>query len=336
MTTKTREIHLTARPAGAPGQEHFTITEVDLPDPGPGQILVRNTWLSVDPYMRGRMNAGESYIGAFPVGGPLQGHAVGEVLHSAAPEIPVGATVVHFDGWREHALLDAASPMVNVIDPALAPPQAHLGVLGTTGLSAYAAVKEIAPVLPGDVVFVSAAAGAVGSVAGQVARKLGATRVIGSAGGPAKAAKLVSDFGYDAALDYRAGDLPGQLAKAAPDGIDVYIDNVGGDHLQAAIGAIRPHGRIAMVGMISGYNTPVPGPDNLFLAASREATLRGMLVTSYFHLFPEWLGQASGWLADGTLRTAETVVEGFDNTVSAFLSVFEGANTGKMLVRLPG
>ncbi|MCO1577143.1 NADP-dependent oxidoreductase [Crossiella sp. SN42] len=334
MTINSREFHLTARPTGEPGLEHFALAEVELPDPGPGQLLVRNTWLSVDPYMRGRMNAGESYIEAFPVGGPLEGHGIGEVVASGAPEFPVGATVVHFAGWREHSLLDAADPTVSLIDPALAPPQAWLGALGTTGLSAYAAVKEVAPVREGDVVWVSAAAGAVGSLAGQLARKLGAAKVIGSAGGPAKTAKLVRDFGFDAALDYRAGDLPGQLAAAAPDGIDVYLDNVGGDHLQAAIGAIRQHGRIAMVGMISGYNRPVPGPDNLFTAASREATLRGMLVTSHFHLFPEWIEQAAGWLADGSLHTAETVVEGLENTPAAFLGVLRGENTGKMLVRL--
>ncbi|MGY0235034.1 zinc-binding dehydrogenase [Longispora urticae] len=158
--------------------------------------------------------------------------------------------------------------------------------------------------------------------------------MIGSAGGPAKTRKLLDTFGYDAALDYKAGDLAGQLAAAAPDGIDVYLDSVGGDHLEAAIGAIRPQGRIAMVGAISGYNAPTAGPANLFLAASREATLRGMLVTSYFHLFPEWIGKAAGWLADGSLRTEETVVDGLAEAPAALLGVLGGANVGKMLVRL--
>ncbi|MGW6914742.1 NADP-dependent oxidoreductase [Kitasatospora sp. NPDC054939] len=332
----SREIQLAARPVGEPTADTFELVRTRVPEPAEGEIVVRNTWMSVDPYMRGRMDDAPSYIPPFELGAALEGSAVGTVVASRSAAVPVGATVSHFLGWREYAVLPAAA--ATVVDTDLAPAQAYLGALGTTGLTAYAALTEIAPVREGDTVFVSAAAGAVGSVAGQLARRLGAARVIGSAGGPVKAAKLVADFGYDAAIDYRAGGLEEQLAEAAPGGIDVYLDSVGGDHLRAAVAAMRPGGRIALVGAISGYNdtAPAPGPDNLFQAAAKELSLRGMLVSSWFHLFPEWIDRAAGWLADGSLRTEQTVFEGIDRAPDAFLGVLRGANTGKMLVRLEG
>ncbi|MET9648073.1 NADP-dependent oxidoreductase [Streptomyces syringium] len=223
---------------------------------------------------------------------------------------------------------------MTVVDTSSARPQDYLGALGTTGLTAYAALTRVAPVREGDVVFISAAAGAVGSVAGQLARKLGASRVIGSGARPRP--RRCSTTSDTTPLSATAGRLGEQLAQAAPEGIDVYLDSVGGDHLQAAITAIRPGGRIALVGAISGYNTtePARGPDNLFQAAAKEVTLRGMLVSSYFTLFPEWIGQASGRLADGTLRTEETVTEGIEEAPGAFLGMMRGTNTGKALVRL--
>ncbi|WP_194816242.1 NADP-dependent oxidoreductase [Nocardia sp. XZ_19_385] len=333
LPTTSREIQLAARPTGAPTAEHFALVERELPELAEGQILVRNTWMSVDPYMRGRMDDRPSYIPPFQLGAALEGSAVGEVIASRATEIPVGTTVSHFAGWREHAVLDAAT--VTPIDPELAAPQHYLGALGTTGLTAYAALTDVAPVKPGDTVFISAAAGAVGSVAGQIAKALGAAKVIGSAGGPVKTELLLEEFGYDAAIDYRAGDLAGQLAAAAPEGIDVYLDSVGGEHLRVAVDALRQHGRVALVGAISGYNggTAEPGPD-LYKAATKEATLRGMLVNSYFPIFGEYIGKAATWLADGTVRTKETVYNGLDQAPAAFLGVLSGANTGKMLVRL--
>ncbi|CAM5351844.1 Putative NADP-dependent oxidoreductase OS=Streptomyces glaucescens OX=1907 GN=SGLAU_11025 PE=4 SV=1 [Streptomyces glaucescens] len=259
-TLRSREVHLVSRPVGAPVPENFAVVTTSVPEPADGQVVVRNTWMSVDPYMRGRMNDAPSYIPPFALDAAMEGSAIGEVVASRDASIPVGATVSHFLGWREYAVVDAAG--ATVIDPALGRPQDYLGALGTTGLTAYAALTRIAPVEEGDVVFVSAAAGAVGSVAGQLARKLGASRVIGSAGGPAKTKKLLDGFGYDAAVDYRQRALAEQLAQAAPDGIDVYLDSVGGDHLQAAIGTMRAGGRIALVGAISGYDAtePAPGP----------------------------------------------------------------------------
>jgi NADPH-dependent curcumin reductase CurA len=333
-TTVNREIRLASRPVGEPRLDAFALASVEVPVPGEGQVLVRNTWMSVDPYMRDRMNEGDTYIPAFQLGEALDGGAVGEVIASRSAEVPVGATVLHFLGWREYAVLDASA--ATVIDTSIAPPQAYLGVLGTPGLTAYTAVTEIAEVRPGDVVFVSAAGGAVGSIAGQIARKLGAARVIGSTGGPEKAKRLVAELGFDAAIDYRAGDLAGQLAKVAPDGIDVYVDNVGGEHLEAALAALRRDGRVAMVGAISGYNAtgPVPGPANLVDAIAKQLTLRGVLVNYQLHRFPEYLSKAAGWLADGSLRAAETVVEGVERAPEAFLAMMRGANFGKMLVRL--
>ncbi|MCP2321042.1 hypothetical protein APR12_006432 [Nocardia amikacinitolerans] len=332
-TVTTREIHLAARPDGAPTQANFALVTRQIPELAEGQILVRNTWMSVDPYMRGRMDDRPSYIAPFQVGAVLEGSAVGEVIASRSARIPVGATVTHFAGWREHSVVD--DELATPIDTSAAEPQHFLGALGTTGLTAYAALTDVSPVRPGDTVFVSAAAGAVGSVAGQLAKALGAGRVVGSAGGPAKTALLLEEFGFDAAIDYRAGDLAGQLAEAAPEGIDVYLDSVGGEHLRVAVAAMRPKGRVALVGAISGYNgaTGEQGPD-LYLAATKEVSLRGMLVSSYFPIFGEYIAKAAAWLADGTLRTRETVYEGLEQAPAAFLGVLSGANTGKMLVRL--
>ena len=294
-----REIHLAARPAGEPRPADFALVSTDIPAPADGQIVVRNTWMSVDPYMRGRMDDRESYIPPFPLGGPMEGAALGVVVESRAGAVPVGATVTHFLGWREFAVLDAAG--ATVVDPGLAPAEAYLGALGATGLTAYATVTEVAPVRTGNVVFFSAAAGAAGSVAGQLARKLGATKVIGSAGGPEKAQLVRDRFGFDAAID-----------------------------------ALRPHGHIALVGAISAYNAtaPVPGPDNLFKLAARNGTLRGMLVSNYLGLFPEWIARGTAWLADGSPRTETTVVEGIERAPAAFLDLMRGVNVGKMLVRL--
>jgi NADPH-dependent curcumin reductase CurA len=334
MTTTSREFHLVRRPHGEPVPEDFALVETTVDSPAPGRILVRNEWLSVDPYMRGRMNDVKSYVPPFALGAVMEGGAVGTVVESADESVPVGATVLHMAGWREYA--DVAAKSVQIVDTSIAPAQAYLGVLGTTGLTAYAGLVDIAPVKEGDVVFVSGAAGAVGSVAGQVARKLGAAKVIGSAGGAEKAKRLTDEYGFDVAIDYRLGDLEGQLKAAAPEGIDVYFDNVGGDHLRAAIARMNVGGRIALCGAISQYNVtgPVPGPDNLAMAIGKRLTLRGFIVMDHFNLVPTWIPQAAKWLRDGELRAEETVVEGVENSVDAFLGLLRGANTGKMLIKL--
>ena len=332
--TVSREVHLVRRPHGEPVPEDFALVETPVESPAPGRVLIRNEWLSVDPYMRGRMNDARSYVPAFALGETMEGGAIGTVVESADESVPVGATVLHMAGWREYG--NVAAKSARIIDTELAPATAYLGVLGGTGLTAYVGLTQIAPVKEGDVVFVSGAAGAVGSVAGQVARKLGASRVIGSAGGPEKAKRLIEEFGYDAAIDYRLGGLEGQLKAAAPEGIDVYFDNVGGDHLRAAIARAKVGARIALCGAISQYNAtaPAPGPDNLSLAIGKRLTLRGFIVFDHNDKAPLWGTLAAQWLRDGELRTEETVVEGIDHAVDAFLGVLHGANTGKMLIKL--
>ncbi|MBS2966302.1 NADP-dependent oxidoreductase [Actinocrinis puniceicyclus] len=334
MTTTAREFHLAARPQGAPGPEHFRLVEAELAQPGPGQLLVRNDVLSVDPYMRGRMNDVKSYVPPFALDAPLEGGAVGTVLASGDAAVPVGASVLHMAGWRDYALIPAKH--ATVVDTALAPAGRYLGALGVTGLTAWGGLLIAAEFKAGDIVFVSGAAGAVGSLVGQIAKLKGAARVIGSAGGAQKARALTERFGYDAAIDYRAGDLRGQLAQAAPEGIDVYFDNVGGEHLEAALGAARRGGRVALCGAIAQYNDaePAPGPRNLALAIGKRLTLRGFIVFDYQPRFGEFAAEMAGWLAEGSIEAAETVVHGLENTPEAFLSLFRGANTGKMLIEL--
>ncbi|MGH6657049.1 MAG: NADP-dependent oxidoreductase [Actinocrinis sp.] len=334
MATTAREYHLAARPQGIPKPDDFRLVTRELPDPGAGQVLVRNEVLSVDPYMRGRMNDVKSYVPPFQLDRPLEGAAVGTVLASGDPAVPVGASVLHMAGWRDHALLSAGE--ARVVDTAQAPAGAYLGVLGTTGLTAWVGLLEIAALKPGESVFVSGAAGAVGSIAGQIAKLKGAGRVVGSAGGPHKARALVERFGYDAAIDYRLGDVRGQLSQAAPDGIDVYFDNVGGEHLEAAISAARRYARFALCGSIAQYNNTEaePGPRNLALAIGKRLTLRGFIVLDNLKDFGRFAADMVPWLAEGRIDAAETVAEGLESTPQAFIALFSGGNTGKMLVRL--
>jgi NADPH-dependent curcumin reductase CurA len=332
--TLSRQVHLVSRPTGWPSPENFSLVEVEVPELAPGEVLVRNTVMSVDPYMRGRMNDTRSYVPPFQLDAPLDGGAVGEVVASDADEIEVGQTVMHGLGWRDLAVVDASR--VRPVDTTRAPASAYLGVLGMPGLTAYVGLTRIAQVSEGDTVFVSGAAGAVGSAAGQIARKLGAGRVVGSAGSPEKVAYLRDELGYDAAFDYHDGPVRHRLAEHAPDGIDVYFDNVGGEHLEAAIGHMRDFGRVAACGAISQYNdeAPTPGPRNLTLLVTRRLTLRGFIVADHQDVAPEYAAAAAGWVADGSLRYRETVVDGLENAVDAFLGLHRGENVGKMLVRL--
>ncbi len=331
----SRQVNLVARPNGAPVAGDFELVEVAVPAPGEGEVVVANRFMSVDPYMRGRMNDVESYVPPFQLGEVLAGGAVGEVIESNSSDLAVGDLVVHGLGWREIAVVSAAATQpATAVDGV--PLSANLGVLGMPGLTAYAGLLEVASFEEGDAVFVSGAAGAVGSVVGQIARLRGASRVIGSAGSDEKVSFLTDLLGFDAAFNYKSGSVTKQLLAAAPDGIDVYFDNVGGDHLQAALHALTLHGRVALCGAISVYNDtePAPGPNNLSLAIGKQLTMKGFIVSAYASMHQQFVTEVGGWLADGSLRNDETIVEGIENAPDAFIGLLAGANTGKMVVAI--
>ena len=326
-----RAWHLKSRPSGMPTTDNFELKESELPQLGDGQVQVRNLWLSVDPYMRGRMNDVKSYVPAFEVGAPLEGGAIGEVVESRAEGIKAGDLVQHMNGWRDEAVVPAR--LAQKLPELGAPPQLFLGVLGVTGLTAYFGLLDAAQAKEGDVVFVSAAAGAVGSVAVQIAKAKG-MRVIGSAGGPAKC-EFVRSLGADEVIDYRAGPILKSLAGAAEGGIDVYFDNVGGDHLDAALALARNHARFAICGMIEAYNDTTPMAFRFIQRIiSARISLKGFIVSDYFPRMAEFYSEMGPWVANGTVKSRETVVEGLENTPDAFLGLFKGENTGKMLVKL--
>ena len=334
-TRTTRVVTLARRPQGEPTPDDFAVAELPVPELAAGQLLVRNAFMSVDPSMRGRLEETEKhYTTNFEVGAPLDGSAVGRVVDSADPAVPVGACVRHRLGWRDLAVVDAAS--ARVVDEARAPLPQWLGVLGQTGFTAYVGLVRAGELREGDVVFVSAAAGAGGSAAAQLARLLGASRVVGSAGGAAKVALLVDELGIDGAVDHRSEPVREGLRRVAPDGIDLYFDNVGGDHLVAALDALRLQGRVALCGMMSqfGATGPRPSVDSLILAVLKRLTLRGFIVRDHEDLRPEFEERVGGWLRSGELVSKQTVVDGIDGAVGAFLAMLQGGNVGKMLVRL--
>jgi NADPH-dependent curcumin reductase CurA len=326
-----RAWHLMSRPKGLPTDENFALEEIELPPIGDGMVRVRNLWLSDDPYMRGRMNDEKSYVPPFQLGEPMEGGAVGEIAESKAENFAPGDLVLHMAGWRDEAVLPARA-LIKL--PSLdAPPDQFLGVLGTTGATAYFGLLDAAQAKEGDIVFVSAAAGAVGSVVVQIAKTKGMT-VIGSAGGPEKR-EFVQSLGADKVIDYKAGPILKGLAAAAPEGIDVYFDNVGGDHLDAAFALARNNARFAICGMIEGYCDPSPKSFRFItrIIAAR-IRLKGFLVFDYHSRMDDFYREMGQWIASGAVRSRETVVEGLENTPDAFRGLFEGANVGKMLVRL--
>lgn len=336
MTSTALEVRLASRPTGWPTEDNFEIAEVEVPTPGEGQVLVRNVVMSVDPYMRGRMNDVKSYVPPFQVGAPLEGGAVGEVVAvgTNVTSLAVGDNVLHGLGWRDYAVVPAAHTVK--VDPNVAPLSAYLGALGMTGLTAYAGLLATAEFKEGDAVFVSGAAGAVGQLVGQIARLKGASRVIGSAGSAEKVKYLVEELGFDAAFNYKDGPVAEQLAAAAPDGIDVYFDNVGGEHLEAAIENLNLNGRVTICGAISQYNESEKpsGPSNMIQILAKRLTLRGMLVGDHKALQPQFVAEVGAWIASGELKYSETVVEGgVRQAPSAFLGMLRGENTGKMLVQ---
>jgi NADPH-dependent curcumin reductase CurA len=331
--TQSREVRLKSRPEGMPVAANFEVATVELPAPGAGEVQVRNHFMSVDPYMRGRMYDRPSYVPPFQIGEALQGGCIGEVIASGDPAFAVGDIVQSMFGWRE--AYNAPAGALQKVETHGLPLQAFLGVAGMPGMTAYAGLLRVAALKEGDVVFVSAAAGAVGSVVCQIAKIKGHT-VIGSAGGPEKAAFLKS-IGVDHVIDYKATpDLKAALHAAAPKGIDVYFENVGGEHLEAAIEAARPFARFALCGMISQYNeTGVPkGPSNIIQAVGKSLKLEGFIVSNHYDMLPAFLKDMSEWIASGKLQWKDTVDVGIDNAPEAFIKLFKGENMGKMLVKL--
>jgi NADPH-dependent curcumin reductase CurA len=334
---RSTQIQLVSRPVGWPTSADFRTAVIEYGPLAPGQVRVANEFISVDPYMRGRMSDAKSYAAPYALGETMIGGAIGRVIESTSDAHPVGSVVTHQFGWRDIVQEDAAGfRVVNEI-PGV-PLSIYLGILGMTGLTGYVGLTAIAGMKPGDTVFISGAAGAVGTAAGQIARLLGAGRVIGSAGTNEKVALLTSKYGYDAAFNYKHGPVREQLAAAAPDGIDVFFDNVGGDHLEAALDAFNDGGRAALCGAIASYNTTerAAGPDNMTNMITRGLTMKGFTLGSYLGLAPEFNQHMSGWFSEGKIAYDETVVDGIDHAVDAFLDMMRGANTGKMVVRVGG
>jgi len=326
-----RAWHLKSRPNGMPTADNFELKQIELPSLGEGMVRVRNRWLSVDPYMRGRMNDVKSYVPSFQVGEPMDGGAIGEVVESNAEGFAPGDLVQHMSGWRDEAVVSART--AQKLPDLGAPPERFLGVLGVTGITAYFGLLDAAQAKEGDIVFVSAAAGAVGSVAVQVAKAKGMT-VIGSAGGADKCA-FVRSLGADQVVDYKAGPILKGLAAAAPDGIDVYFDNVGGDHLDAALALARNNARFAICGMIEGYNSGQPTNLRFIMRViAARIMMKGFIVFDYFPRMAEFYSDMAPWVASGAVKSRETVVDGLESMPDAFLGLFKGENMGKMLVRL--
>jgi NADPH-dependent curcumin reductase CurA len=328
----SREIRLVSRPQGMPNAANFELAQTKFEPIQDGQVLIRNLYMSVDPYMRGRMNDAKSYVPPFELGKPLQGGAIGEVVESQAAGFQPGDVVTSNLGWREYAI--ATPQQLHPVSREIQPLSIYLGALGATGLTAWAGLNLV-DVKAGDVIFISGAAGAVGSVAGQLA-KLRGCQVIGSAGSPEKVRFLREECGFDVVFDYKVGPILKQLTQAAPEGIDVYFDNVGGETLEAALTVLRVHGRIIACGGISTYNQaqPQPGPNNLFNIVTKRLTMKGMIVSDSLDRLSEFEQEVGGYIHEGKIKHKETVIPGIDRAVEAFLGLFDGKNIGKMVVKL--
>ena len=330
----SREIRLKNRPDGLPSESDFELAEVAVPLVGDGEILVQNIYMSVDPYMRGRMVDRKSYVPPFQLNQPLDGGCVGRVVESNIDQFQVGDFVLGRSGWREYFISNGTGLVK--IDPNVAPIQAYLGTVGMPGLTAYVGLLDIGKPKEGETVFVSAAAGAVGSIVCQIA-KLKGCKVLGSAGSDEKVSWLLEEAGVDAAFNYKKVDnIIAEVGKQCPKGIDVYFENVGGVHLQAALEHMNTYGRVVMCGAISMYNAtkPVPGPPNLFYATSKQLTLQGFIVSDHLAKLPQFYADMGKWLADSQIKWKETIVEGLENAPQAFIGLFTGNNFGKMIVKV--
>lgn len=339
MTTiNSTQIHLQSRPQGVPTHDNFETVTIGLPDLGDTEVRVANDFISVDPYMRGRMSDAKSYSAPYEVGEVMTGGAVGHVIESRDPNLPEGTIVLHNLGWRDIA--QGSSEIFRPIHPASddIPLSLYFGLLGMPGRTAYVGLTRVARLQPGETVFVSGAAGAVGTAVGQFARLLGASKVYGSAGGPEKCALITQKYGFDEAIDYKAAPIREQVNEViADDGLNVYFDNVGGDHLEAAIDVLAPFGRVAMCGAIGQYNAtePQPGPDNMTKVLRQKLRIQGFIVGDYTDdLGDEFDTVVGNWFADGKLTYDETVVNGIENSVDAFLGLLRGENSGKMVVKI--
>lgn len=329
-----QQVRLASRPSGWVQEENFRLTEEPVPEPGAGEVLVRNVYLSVDPYMRGRMNEGKSYVPPFEVDGVLTGGVVGQVAASNNDRFPVGEYVTGMLGWENFSLSDGKG--LRRLAPSGAPLSWHLGILGMPGMTAWVGLTEIAGLKEGETVFVSAASGAVGSVAGQIAKLYGC-HVAGCAGSDDKVEMMKSEFGYDAGFNYRTSkSIAKSVAGVCPDGIDVDFENVGGEIFEAALWNMRNFGRIALCGMIASYNDPKlePGPRGMTTIIGRRLTIRGFIVSDHAAACEAYVGKAAGWIAEGKLRYRETVAEGIENAPRAFIDMLKGRNVGKQIVRL--
>jgi NADPH-dependent curcumin reductase CurA len=335
MADQNMQIRLASRPDGKPTPENFTITSKPVPSPGEGQVLIRTRYLSLDPYMRGRMSDAPSYAPPVTVGGLMVGGTVGEVVESNDPGVKPGDVVLAYTGWQKYGLANAAT--VRTLDPGQVPVTTALGVLGMPGFTAYAGLTEIGRPQPGETVVVAAASGPVGATAGQLARILGA-RAVGIAGGAEKVAYL-RELGFDAAIDHRAPDFSEQLKAATPDGIDVYFENVGGHVWDAVFGRLNKFARIPVCGLVAHYNDTAlpPGPDRapaLMAAILRKSlTVRGFIQTDYAgSLEAEFLARATPWVQDGSLKYREHIVDGLENAPEAFIGMLDGTNFGKLII----
>ena len=329
-----KQVRLASRPSGWVTADNFTLTEEAVPEVGQGQLLVRNIFMSVDPYMRGRMNKAKSYVPSFQVGEVLQAGVVGEVIASRNKDYAEGDFVSGMLGWENYSLSDGTG--LHKVPKGPAPLSYHLGILGMPGMTAYVGLHTIGKAQPGETVFVSAASGAVGSVVGQLAKLHGCT-VTGCAGADDKVDLLKAEFGYDAAFNYRQSQsLPKSISEVCPDGIDVDFENVGGEIFEAVLWNMREFGRVALCGMISSYNDEElqPGPRGMTVIIGRRLTIQGFIVTDHLEVGKEYVSKAIQWLAEGKLKYHETVAEGIENAPSAFIDLLQGKNIGKQIVRL--
>lgn len=337
MTTTAKRIVLASRPAGEPTAANFRLEETPVPSPGEGEVLLRTIWLSLDPYMRGRMSDAASYATPVPVGGVMEGEGVSEVIASNNPKFAKGDIVAIRSGWQTHALSDGKG--LRKVDPAAAPISTALGVLGMPGMTAYTGLLEIGRPKAGETVVVAAASGAVGSAVGQIARIKGA-RAVGIAGGADKCAYVKNELGFDDCLDHRDPDLAAKLKAACPNGIDVYFENVGGKVFEAVFPRLNPFARIPVCGLIAEYNATADAPPPKWANALMRSILvkrlnfRGFIVTDFAAMQADFQRDMSQWVREGKVKYREFVTEGLENAPAAFIGLLKGANFGKQLVRV--